>query len=98
MKHGDSPMVLAIKTSTNYRFSKPSPSDEQITYGIWIQGYTVRGTLRNPDDPKNAHLGELEGAAERLCAELISLIMRASKKPLTAMMKFFTQHHLSQMI
>ncbi|XP_018502518.2 cinnamoyl-CoA reductase 1-like isoform X2 [Pyrus x bretschneideri] len=30
------------------------------------RGYTVRGTLRNPHDPKNAHLRELEGAAERL--------------------------------
>ncbi|XP_073011234.1 cinnamoyl-CoA reductase 1-like [Typha latifolia] len=30
------------------------------------KGYTVRGTVRNPDDPKNAHLKELEGAAERL--------------------------------
>ncbi|XP_052176744.1 cinnamoyl-CoA reductase 1-like [Diospyros lotus] len=30
------------------------------------KGYTVRGTVRNPDDPKNAHLRELEGAKERL--------------------------------
>nr|CAD1840180.1 unnamed protein product [Ananas comosus var. bracteatus] len=30
------------------------------------RGYTVRGTLRNPDDPKNAHLRELDGAADRL--------------------------------
>ncbi|XP_073159015.1 cinnamoyl-CoA reductase 1 [Henckelia pumila] len=30
------------------------------------KGYTVRGTVRNPDDPKNAHLRELEGADERL--------------------------------
>ncbi|XP_073294404.1 cinnamoyl-CoA reductase 1-like [Primulina huaijiensis] len=30
------------------------------------KGYTVRGTVRNPDDPKNAHLRELEGANERL--------------------------------
>ncbi|XP_062155841.1 cinnamoyl-CoA reductase 1-like [Alnus glutinosa] len=30
------------------------------------KGYTVKGTLRNPDDPKNAHLKELEGAQERL--------------------------------
>ncbi|XP_009354190.2 cinnamoyl-CoA reductase 1 [Pyrus x bretschneideri] len=29
-------------------------------------GYTVRGTLRNPHDPKNAYLRELEGAAARL--------------------------------
>ncbi|KAG6413270.1 hypothetical protein SASPL_125978 [Salvia splendens] len=30
------------------------------------KGYTVRGTVRNPDDPKNSHLRELEGADERL--------------------------------
>ncbi|KAL6495816.1 NADPH-cytochrome p450 reductase [Orobanche gracilis] len=30
------------------------------------KGYTVRGTLRNPEDPKNSHLRELEGAYERL--------------------------------
>ncbi|XP_020102292.1 cinnamoyl-CoA reductase 1-like isoform X2 [Ananas comosus] len=30
------------------------------------RGYTVRGTLRNPDDPKNAHLRELDGAVDRL--------------------------------
>lgn len=30
------------------------------------KGYTVKGTVRNPDDPKNAHLRELEGAKERL--------------------------------
>ncbi|KAH7547474.1 hypothetical protein FEM48_Zijuj01G0313900 [Ziziphus jujuba var. spinosa] len=30
------------------------------------RGYTVRGTVRNPDDPKNTHLRELEGAKERL--------------------------------
>ncbi|KAJ8553611.1 hypothetical protein K7X08_024289 [Anisodus acutangulus] len=30
------------------------------------KGYTVRGTVRNPDDPKNGHLRELEGAKERL--------------------------------
>nr|AGS10091.1 cinnamoyl CoA reductase [Paspalum dilatatum] len=30
------------------------------------KGYTVKGTVRNPDDPKNAHLKALEGAAERL--------------------------------
>ncbi|KAK1400678.1 Cinnamoyl-CoA reductase [Heracleum sosnowskyi] len=29
-------------------------------------GYTVRGTVRKPDDPKNDHLRELEGARERL--------------------------------
>ncbi|KAJ0536822.1 putative cinnamoyl-CoA reductase [Helianthus annuus] len=30
------------------------------------KGYIVRGTVRNPDDPKNNHLRELEGAKERL--------------------------------
>ncbi|KAH9667442.1 Cinnamoyl-CoA reductase 1 [Citrus sinensis] len=30
------------------------------------KGYNVKGTVRNPDDPKNAHLRELEGAKERL--------------------------------
>lgn len=30
------------------------------------KGYSVRGTVRNPDDPKNSHLRELEGAKERL--------------------------------
>ncbi|KAG8047641.1 hypothetical protein GUJ93_ZPchr0008g12304 [Zizania palustris] len=30
------------------------------------KGYTVKGTVRNPDDPKNAHLKELDGAGERL--------------------------------
>lgn len=30
------------------------------------RGYTVKGTVRNPDDPKNSHLRELEGAKERL--------------------------------
>ncbi|KAF3776664.1 Cinnamoyl-CoA reductase 1 [Nymphaea thermarum] len=30
------------------------------------RGYNVRGTVRNPDDPKNFHLKKLEGAEERL--------------------------------
>ncbi|XP_066373313.1 cinnamoyl-CoA reductase 1-like [Miscanthus floridulus] len=40
--------------------------------GSWIvkllldRGYTVRGTVRNPEDAKNAHLRALPGAAERL--------------------------------
>ncbi|OWM69573.1 cinnamoyl-CoA reductase 1-like [Punica granatum] len=29
-------------------------------------GYSVKGTVRNPGDPKNGHLRELEGAEERL--------------------------------
>ncbi|KAK6915121.1 NAD-dependent epimerase/dehydratase, partial [Dillenia turbinata] len=30
------------------------------------KGYTVKGTVRNPDDPKNSHLKELGGAEESL--------------------------------
>ncbi|KAL8138599.1 hypothetical protein V2J09_004600 [Rumex salicifolius] len=30
------------------------------------KGYFVKGTVRNPDDPKNGHLWELEGAKQRL--------------------------------
>ncbi|XP_068651750.1 cinnamoyl-CoA reductase 1-like [Aristolochia californica] len=30
------------------------------------RGYTVKGTVRNPEDPKNFHLKELEGAQDRL--------------------------------
>ncbi|CAN6450051.1 unnamed protein product [Victoria cruziana] len=30
------------------------------------KGYTVKGTVRNPADPKNSHLRNLEGADERL--------------------------------
>ncbi|XP_078150291.1 cinnamoyl-CoA reductase 1-like [Carex rostrata] len=30
------------------------------------KGYTVKGTVRNPDDPKNDHLKALDGAKERL--------------------------------
>ncbi|XP_011034715.1 PREDICTED: cinnamoyl-CoA reductase 2-like [Populus euphratica] len=30
------------------------------------KGYSVKGTVRNPADPKNSHLRELEGAQERL--------------------------------
>ncbi|KAH7674983.1 cinnamoyl-CoA reductase protein [Dioscorea alata] len=30
------------------------------------RGYTVKGTVRNPDDPKNNHLKTLDGAEERL--------------------------------
>nr|XP_010910039.1 cinnamoyl-CoA reductase 1 [Elaeis guineensis] len=40
------------------------------------RGYTVRGTVRDPEDPKNGHLKELEGAAERLVllkAELLDI-------------------------
>ncbi|GKV26970.1 hypothetical protein SLEP1_g36179 [Rubroshorea leprosula] len=57
----------------------PSPASQTICVtgaggfiASWIvkllleKGYTVRGTVRNPDDPKNAHLRELEGAKERL--------------------------------
>nr|GEW69738.1 bifunctional polymyxin resistance protein, ArnA [Tanacetum cinerariifolium] len=40
------------------------------------KGYVVRGTVRNPDDAKNNHLRELEGAKERLTlwkADLLDL-------------------------
>lgn len=30
------------------------------------KGYTVKGTVRNPDDPKNSHLRDLDGAKDRL--------------------------------
>nr|QHJ91607.1 cinnamoyl-CoA reductase 10 [Cucumis sativus] len=30
------------------------------------KGYIVRGTVRNPDDRKNDHLKELDGAEQRL--------------------------------
>lgn len=30
------------------------------------RGYAVKGTVRNPDDPKNNHLRALDGAADRL--------------------------------
>uniref|UniRef100_A0A2P2NHR2 cinnamoyl-CoA reductase n=1 Tax=Rhizophora mucronata TaxID=61149 RepID=A0A2P2NHR2_RHIMU len=38
------------------------------------KGYTVKGTMRNPDDPKNAHLRELEGAEERLILCKVDLL------------------------
>ncbi|CAB4303474.1 unnamed protein product [Prunus armeniaca] len=38
------------------------------------RGYIVRGTLRNPDDPKNAHLRELEGAQDRLTLRKADLL------------------------
>ncbi|KAI7986792.1 Cinnamoyl-CoA reductase 1 [Camellia lanceoleosa] len=57
----------------------PSVSDQTVCVtgaggfiASWIvkllleKGYSVRGTVRNPDDPKNSHLRELEGAKERL--------------------------------
>ncbi|XP_042518915.1 cinnamoyl-CoA reductase 1-like [Macadamia integrifolia] len=40
--------------------------------GFWLvkllleKGYTVRGTVRNPEEPKNSYLKELSGAKERL--------------------------------
>ncbi|MQL83964.1 hypothetical protein Taro_016451 [Colocasia esculenta] len=40
--------------------------------GSWVvkllleRGYTVRGTARDPEDPKNRHLKSLDGAGERL--------------------------------
>ncbi|KAI9076004.1 hypothetical protein K1719_033479 [Acacia pycnantha] len=38
------------------------------------RGYTVRGTVRNPDDSKNTHLRELEGAQERLTLHKVDLL------------------------
>ena len=38
------------------------------------KGYTVRGTLRSPDDPKNSHLKEMEGASERLTLIKVDLL------------------------
>nr|AFK41102.1 unknown [Medicago truncatula] len=38
------------------------------------RGYTVRGTVRNPEDPKNGHLKELEGARERLTFHKVDLL------------------------
>ncbi|XP_057457884.1 cinnamoyl-CoA reductase 1 [Lotus japonicus] len=38
------------------------------------KGYTVRGTVRNPDDPKNGHLRELEGASDRLTLIKVDLL------------------------
>ncbi|KAK7255136.1 hypothetical protein RIF29_28540 [Crotalaria pallida] len=44
------------------------------------KGYTVRGTLRNPDDPKNEHLKELDGAKERLTLHKVDLLDLQSVK------------------
>ncbi|OEL26274.1 Cinnamoyl-CoA reductase 1 [Dichanthelium oligosanthes] len=52
--------------------------------GSWIvklllaRGYAVRGTSRLADDPKNAHLWALDGAAERLTMLQVDLLDRAS--------------------
>jgi len=52
--------------------------------GSWIvkllldRGYAVRGTSRRADDPKNAHLWALDGAAERLTILQVDLLDRAS--------------------
>ncbi|ONK70441.1 uncharacterized protein A4U43_C05F33760 [Asparagus officinalis] len=42
------------------------------------KGYVVRGTVREPDDPKNSHLRALEGAAERLILLKADLLDHAS--------------------
>ncbi|CAL5075307.1 unnamed protein product [Urochloa decumbens] len=42
------------------------------------KGYTVRGTVRNPVDPKNDHLRALEGAADRLTLLRADLLDPAS--------------------
>ncbi|OMO74193.1 NAD-dependent epimerase/dehydratase [Corchorus olitorius] len=44
------------------------------------RGYTVKGTVRNPDDPKNNHLRELEGAKERLSLHKADLLDYESLK------------------
>ncbi|KAM5551072.1 cinnamoyl-CoA reductase 1-like [Rosa sericea] len=44
------------------------------------RGYHVRGTSRNPDDPKNVHLRELEGARERLSLRKVDLLDLESLK------------------
>ncbi|KAK8551141.1 hypothetical protein V6N13_119626 [Hibiscus sabdariffa] len=44
------------------------------------KGYTVKGTVRNPDDPKNSHLRELEGANERLSLHRADLLDYQSLK------------------
>ncbi|XP_054785385.1 cinnamoyl-CoA reductase 1 [Prosopis cineraria] len=44
------------------------------------RGYTVRGTVRNPDDSKNAHLKELDGAQERLTLHKVDLLDLESVK------------------
>ncbi|KAK8495070.1 hypothetical protein V6N12_057767 [Hibiscus sabdariffa] len=44
------------------------------------KGYTVKGTVRNPDDPKNAHLRELEGANQRLTLHTADLLDYQSLK------------------
>jgi cinnamoyl-CoA reductase len=52
--------------------------------GSWIvklllaRGYAVRGTSRRADDPRNAHLWALDGAAERLTMLQVDLLDRAS--------------------
>ncbi|KAJ3693330.1 hypothetical protein LUZ60_008810 [Juncus effusus] len=42
------------------------------------KGYTVRGTVRNPDDVKNSHLRSLEGAKDRLLLLRADLLDRES--------------------
>ncbi|KAI4326251.1 hypothetical protein MLD38_031582 [Melastoma candidum] len=44
------------------------------------RGYSVRGTVRNPEDPKNGHLRELEGARERLSLRRADLMDYESLK------------------
>ncbi|KAH9298572.1 hypothetical protein KI387_030254, partial [Taxus chinensis] len=48
--------------------------------GSWLvkkllqKGYSVRGAVRNPDDPKNLHLQGLEGAKDRLWLLKVDLL------------------------
>ncbi|KAH7436356.1 hypothetical protein KP509_05G016000 [Ceratopteris richardii] len=37
-----------------------------IVKDLLEKGYVARGTVRNPDDPKNSHLRQLDGADTRL--------------------------------
>nr|CAB3457435.1 unnamed protein product [Digitaria exilis] len=58
--------------------ASPSPSRRVCVTGgggyiaSWLvklllaRGYAVHATVRDPGDPKNAHLGRLDGAAENL--------------------------------
>ncbi|XP_019454955.1 PREDICTED: cinnamoyl-CoA reductase 2-like [Lupinus angustifolius] len=45
------------------------------------KGYTVRGTLRNPDDPKNGHLKEMEEGKDRLTLHKVDILDIHSLKP-----------------
>ncbi|KAH9303899.1 hypothetical protein KI387_008303, partial [Taxus chinensis] len=49
------------------------------------RGYTVRGTVRKPEDEKNAHLKHLEGAEERLIlVQMVEPAVNGTKNVLDA--------------